>query len=131
VEKWWACTRVPCQCPDDSPDPKNPNILLALFDWSIQKTEINDARAWYNALAADNPTAVNPPFQPLVQTLSVSKVQPLLSLINLELALSNFPQVEALFARALKGPSGGITAAADVSVWSEHKAPRRSAIQGR
>ena len=51
--------------------------------------------------------------------LKIMQVQPLLSLINLELALSNFPQVEALFARALKGPSGGITAAAEVSVWSK------------
>ena len=47
------------------------------------------------------------------------QMQPLLSLIGLELDLSNFQQVEALFARALKGPSGGITAAADVSIWSQ------------
>ncbi|OCF36522.1 hypothetical protein I316_01772 [Kwoniella heveanensis BCC8398] len=85
-------------------DPKNPTILLSLFNWSVQRTEIIDARLWYNALAVDNPTAV----------------QPLLALINLELALSNFPQVEALFATALKGPSGGVTAAADVSIWKAY-----------
>ncbi|WWC90032.1 uncharacterized protein L201_004962 [Kwoniella dendrophila CBS 6074] len=85
-------------------DPKNPILLLSLFNWAIQKTEIADARAWYEALAIDNPTAV----------------EPLLALINLELALSNFPQVEALFAKALKGPSGGITAAADVSIWKAY-----------
>ncbi|WWC69469.1 uncharacterized protein I206_103409 [Kwoniella pini CBS 10737] len=82
-------------------DPENSLTILALFNWAVQKTEIVDARAWYNVLAVDNPTAV----------------EPLLALINLELALSNFPQVEGLFARALKGPSGGITAAADVSIW--------------
>ncbi|WWC61133.1 uncharacterized protein I303_103712 [Kwoniella dejecticola CBS 10117] len=85
-------------------DPKNSYTVLALFNWSIQRTEINDARAWYNALSVDNPTAV----------------EPLLALITLELALSNFPQVEALFAKALKGPSGGITAAADVSIWKAY-----------
>ncbi|WVF72119.1 hypothetical protein IAT40_006931 [Kwoniella sp. CBS 6097] len=85
-------------------DPKNPMILLSLFNWSVQRTEIVDARVWYTALAVDNPTAV----------------QPLLALINLELALSNFPQVEALFATALKGPSGGVTAAADVSIWKAY-----------
>nr|XP_019042697.1 hypothetical protein I302_08402 [Kwoniella bestiolae CBS 10118]OCF21627.1 hypothetical protein I302_08402 [Kwoniella bestiolae CBS 10118] len=85
-------------------DPKNPLLLLSLFNWAIQRTEIADARAWYEALAVHNPTAV----------------EPLLALINLELALTNFPQVEALFAKALKGPSGGITAAADVSVWKAY-----------
>ncbi|WWD10146.1 hypothetical protein V865_008280 [Kwoniella europaea PYCC6329] len=85
-------------------DPKNSLLLLALFNWAIQRTEISDARAWYNALAVDNPTAV----------------EPLLALINLELALSNFAQVEPLFAKALKGPSGGITAAADVSIWKAY-----------
>lgn len=49
---------------------------------------------------------------------ALSQTQPLLALINLELALSNFAQVEALFGQALKGSSGEITAAADVSVWS-------------
>ncbi|KAK8869830.1 hypothetical protein IAR55_000398 [Kwoniella newhampshirensis] len=85
-------------------DRQNATILLSLFNWAVQKTEINDARAWHNALAVENPTAV----------------QPLLALINLELALSNFPQVEGLFAKALKGPSGGITAAADVSIWKAY-----------
>ncbi|WRT67126.1 uncharacterized protein IL334_004092 [Kwoniella shivajii] len=85
-------------------DSKNPTLLLSLFNWAMQKTEIADARAWYTALAVDNPTAV----------------EPLLALINLELALSNFPHVEGLFAKALKGPSGGVTAAADVSIWKAY-----------
>lgn len=51
-----------------------------------------------------------------------SQIQPLLSLINLELALSNFSEVEALFATALNGPAGAITAAADVSIWSAYLA---------
>lgn len=41
-------------------DPKNANIVLAIFDWSVQKTEINDARAWYDVLAVENPTAASP-----------------------------------------------------------------------
>lgn len=65
---------------------------------------MQDARAWYAVLGQDEPTAV----------------QPLLALINLELALSNFPAVEALFGTALKGSSGEITAAADVSIWKAY-----------
>ena len=38
--------------------PTNPTILLTLFNWAVQKTEINDARAWYDALAKEEPTAV-------------------------------------------------------------------------
>jgi len=41
----------------------------------------------------------------------------MLALINLELALSNFAQVEALFARALSS-STTLMAAADVNIWS-------------
>ncbi|WVQ78099.1 hypothetical protein IAT38_000180 [Cryptococcus sp. DSM 104549] len=85
-------------------DQQNAQAILGLFDWSVQKGEIHDARVWYDVLAVDNPTAT----------------QPLLGLINLELALNNFPQVESLFAKALKGPSGGITASADVSVWTAY-----------
>lgn len=48
------------------------------------------------------------------------QTQPLLDLINLESSLNNFPAVENLFARALKGPSGGITAAADVNIWKAY-----------
>ena len=47
------------------------------------------------------------------------QVKPLLALINLELSLSNFSEVETLFGRALKGTGGDITAAADVSIWSK------------
>ncbi|ORY33805.1 hypothetical protein BCR39DRAFT_519303 [Naematelia encephala] len=85
-------------------DQHNPTVLLSLFNWAVQKTEIADARAWYAALAIEEPTAITP----------------LLLIINLELSLSNFPQVEALFAKALNGPSGGITAAADVSIWKAY-----------
>lgn len=85
-------------------DPADSYVVLALFNWSISKSEISDARAWFAALYEENPTAM----------------QPLLSLIGLELDLSNFQQVEALFAKALKGPSGGITAAADVSIWKAY-----------
>lgn len=48
------------------------------------------------------------------------QAQPLLDLINLESALSNFGAVETLFAGALKGPSGGVTAAADVNIWKAY-----------
>lgn len=48
-----------------------------------------------------------------------SQYQPLLSLIRLEQALNNFTRVEKLFSDAIKGPSGGITAAADIEIWSE------------
>ncbi|OWZ63165.1 mRNA 3'-end-processing protein RNA14 [Cryptococcus neoformans] len=84
-------------------DPSNPTLLLSLFNWAVQKTEVEDARAWYRVLAVDNPTAA----------------QPLLALINLELALSNFAEVEAIFASTLKG-SAGITTAADVSIWTAY-----------
>ncbi|WVO21992.1 mRNA 3'-end-processing protein RNA14 [Cryptococcus decagattii] len=84
-------------------DPSNPTLLLSLFNWAVQKTEVEDARAWYRVLAVDNPTAT----------------QPLLALINLELALSNFAEVEAIFASTLKG-SAGITTAADVSIWTAY-----------
>ncbi|KAI9638306.1 putative cleavage stimulation factor, 77kDa subunit [Dioszegia hungarica] len=85
-------------------DPSNPQVLLALFDWSIQRSEIIDARGWYAAIAKENPTAS----------------QPLLALINLESSLTNFSQVEVLFGQALKGPSGGITASADVNIWKAY-----------
>jgi hypothetical protein len=42
-------------------DTSNPLVLLGLFNWSIQKTEISDARAWYKELAKDEPTAVSLP----------------------------------------------------------------------
>lgn len=41
----------------------------------------------------------------------------MLSLINLELALSNFKEVEDLFSTALSS-SGTLLAAADVNIWS-------------
>jgi cleavage stimulation factor subunit 3 len=41
----------------------------------------------------------------------------MLALINLELALSNFVQVEELFARALRS-SSTLMAAADINIWS-------------
>lgn len=44
----------------------------------------------------------------------------MLSLINLELALSNFNRVEELFARALQS-SSTLMAAADVNIWSEFR----------
>lgn len=50
---------------------------------------------------------------------SPCQAQPLLALINLELALSNFAEVEAIFASTLKG-SAGITTAADVSIWAAY-----------
>ena len=61
IRSWKVGTpRMPLRAEFDAlVEPKNPHILLALFDWSVQKTEINDARAWYNALSTDNPTAVN------------------------------------------------------------------------
>lgn len=82
----------------------------------MQRSEITDARVWYAVLAKDEPTAVSRCAGH--QARSSRQVQPLLALINLELALSNFSEVEQLFATALRGPSGGITAAADVSIWS-------------
>ncbi|KAK4688663.1 cleavage stimulation factor subunit 3, partial [Tremellales sp. Uapishka_1] len=89
---------------DETVDPSSPALMLALFSSAVTKTEIVDARAWYNAIAVENPTAT----------------QPLLALINLELSLSNFPQVEELFAKALKGSLGGVKAAADVNIWKAY-----------
>lgn len=73
-----------------------------MFDWAVQNSEVEDARVWYEVVAKENPTAASP----------------LLALINLELALNNFPQVEELFARALRSPTT-LMAAADVNIWSE------------
>ncbi|ODO03341.1 hypothetical protein L198_02186 [Cryptococcus wingfieldii CBS 7118] len=84
-------------------DSQQSDTVLALFNWSIQRTEVEDARAWYKVLAVDNPTAS----------------QPLLALINLELALSNFPQVEEIFASTLKGDAG-INAPIDVGIWAAY-----------
>lgn len=39
--------------------PSDASTALAIFNWSVQKTEINDARAWYEVIAVDNPTAVS------------------------------------------------------------------------
>lgn len=57
---------------------------------------------------------------PNVNLSLTSKSQPLLDLINLESSLTNFSAVENLFARALKGPSGGITASPDVNIWKAY-----------
>ena len=40
-------------------EPKNPNIILAFFNWAVQKSEVTDARAWYELLSIDEPTAVS------------------------------------------------------------------------
>ncbi|WVQ71644.1 hypothetical protein IAR50_001184 [Cryptococcus sp. DSM 104548] len=79
------------------------DTVLEMFNWSVQRTEVEDARAWYKVLAIDNPTAS----------------QPLLALINLELALSNFPRVEEMFATTLKGDAG-INAPIDVGIWAAY-----------
>lgn len=44
---------------------------------------------------------------------------PLLQLINLELAHSEFARVEALFGKALRGPAAGLGACPGVDVWSK------------
>ena len=92
-----------------------------MFDWSIANSEIIDARAWFAVIARDDPTAVSLPFLPHTSPCQATynQWQPLLALIKLEQALNNFPKVEELFGRALAGPSGGITTAADIDIWSE------------
>lgn len=103
-------------------DTSDTHALLGLYDWSIANSEINDARAWFAVIVKDDPSAVSPANDKTPKhrsRLTSPQWQPLLSLIKLELALNNFQHVEALFGRALKGPSGGITTAADIHVWSE------------
>jgi hypothetical protein len=39
-------------------DHKDTQALLHLFGWSIDNTEINDARAWYAVIEKDSPSAV-------------------------------------------------------------------------
>jgi len=39
-------------------DQKDTQALLHLFGWSIDNTEINDARAWYAVIEKDSPSAV-------------------------------------------------------------------------
>ncbi|KAL7423926.1 mRNA 3'-end-processing protein rna14 [Cryptotrichosporon argae] len=84
-------------------DHADPDPILVLFDWSVKRTEAADARVWYEALAEHHPTAF----------------KPLSALINLELALDNFAQAEALFARALS-TSSTLMAAADVNIWKAY-----------
>lgn len=40
-------------------DASDPRAVLELFNWSVQKSEIIDARVWYDVLAKDEPTAVS------------------------------------------------------------------------
>jgi len=94
-------------------DHKDTQALLHLFGWSIDNTEINDARAWYAVIEKDSPSAVSLPFP--FRTRTDMQTQPLLSLLKLEQALNNFSEVENLFSKAIKGSSGGIS---DVAVWS-------------
>ncbi|BEI92019.1 uncharacterized protein CcaverHIS019_0408390 [Cutaneotrichosporon cavernicola] len=84
-------------------DPSDQALLLWLFNWAVDRSEVEDARAWYAALAVDNPTASGP----------------LLSLINLELALSHFKEVEDLFSKALNS-AGTLMAAADINIWKAY-----------
>jgi hypothetical protein len=44
---------------------------------------------------------------------------PLLQMINLELAHNDYTRVEALFAKALRGPAAGLGACPGVDVWSK------------
>ncbi|GMK56794.1 hypothetical protein CspeluHIS016_0306340 [Cutaneotrichosporon spelunceum] len=84
-------------------DPSDQALLLWLFNWAVDRSEVADARAWYSALTVDNPTASGP----------------MLSLINLELALSNFKDVEDLFSKALNS-AGTLMAAADINIWKAY-----------
>jgi hypothetical protein len=52
----------------------------------------------------------------------------MLSLINLELALNNFKEVEDLFSKALSSAST-LMAAADVNIWSASPLPAQLTIQ--
>lgn len=47
------------------------------------------------------------------------QIGPMLSLINLELAHGNFPQVVALYEKALRGLGGSVGAAPGVEIWSK------------
>lgn len=100
-------------------DPRETQALLRLFGWSIDNTEIADARAWYEVIRKDSPSAVRSII--LLSTKTYSQSQPLLSLVKLEQALNNFTEVEHLFSSAIKGPAGGITSYVDIIVWSESR----------
>ncbi|TXT07763.1 uncharacterized protein COLE_04687 [Cutaneotrichosporon oleaginosum] len=84
-------------------DPSDQALLLWLFNWAVDRSEAADARAWYAALAVDNPTASGP----------------MLALINLELSLSNFKEVEDLFSKALSS-ADTLKAAADINIWKAY-----------
>ncbi|KAJ9116457.1 hypothetical protein QFC22_004899 [Naganishia vaughanmartiniae] len=78
--------------------------LLELFKVSRDEGEVEDARAWFNELSKENPTVTGP----------------LLSLINLELAHGNFPQVVALYEKALRGLGGPVGATPGVEIWKSY-----------
>lgn len=100
----------------------NDHATLTLFNWSLQRSEVVDARAWFTVLAVRNPTAVSFKLScaSIPRAHLMPQTDPLLGLINLESSLSNFSHVESLFESALKGPSGGVTTVADVSIWKAY-----------
>jgi len=42
-------------------DPNDSQALLRLFGWSLENSEVHDARAWYAVIAKDSPSAVSLP----------------------------------------------------------------------
>ena len=43
----------------DAPDPHDSHVVYGLFSWCVGRSEVIDARAWYEALATDDPSAVS------------------------------------------------------------------------
>lgn len=77
---------------------------LAMFDACRADGDVDGVRAWYQAFSKDNPTATGP----------------MLDLINFELAHGNFPQVVALYEKALRGLGGSVGAVPGTDIWASY-----------
>lgn len=78
--------------------------LHALFEAARADGDVEDARAWFELFFKENPTATGP----------------LMTLINLELANGNFPQVVASYEKALRGLGGVVGAVPGVEIWKSY-----------
>lgn len=81
----------------------NAQASLAMFEAARTDGDVEGTRAWYAQFSKDNPTATGP----------------MLDMINFELAHGNFPQVVALYEKALRGLGGSVGAVPGVDIWRQ------------
>jgi hypothetical protein len=99
---------------------------LALFEAARSDGDVEGARAWYQVFSNNNPTAVSTRHKPRFSSPAqfayapIKQVGPMLDMINFELAHGNFPQVVALYEKALRGLGGSVGAVPGVDIWREY-----------